>query len=71
MDSISPENRLRRRIVRLQRKSTRMPPCALRNELVSQLERDEIALALLRWLKSPCNRRPPGDLIPIRLHRLT
>lgn len=70
MDSISPENLLRRRIARFRRRTALLPPCSRRVELISQIEEDEITLALLRWLKSPCNRRPPGDLIRIRLHKL-
>lgn len=71
MDPVSHEDRLRRRIARLQRKSARLPSCARRNDLIDQIENDEIALALIKWMKSPCSRRSPGDSIPVRRHKLT
>lgn len=70
MGHASHENRLRCRITRLRRRSTRLQPGAERNALLKQADDDEIALALIQWMKSPCNRRSPGQLIAIRRYRL-
>jgi len=70
VNKASTIDRLRDRIRTLRGKAGELPDGDERDDLLRKAEQDEISLRLIEWIMSPGKMAPPGDLVPIRKHRL-